>query len=197
MDEQLRPIIDRYREKIGTFQAEIERLTNEMNKAKIIVNQLLTDNGENTEFEDISIDMIDSRGNLVSTSSPILSSNVTPVSALPIAAGDFFNRPLAKAVKTILEIYKKPTAFSNILIALRQGSYPTGKGKVEENRIRLTMLKNTTNFVLVDKNNDLFGLKLWYPNLKKDKRQKGGNNKADKPEHVSKGKSNGDHNKKQ
>jgi hypothetical protein len=74
---------------------------------------------------------------------------------------------LATAVREFLVLKDEATHWSEILKALRDGGFILGKGKQAEDEARLTILRNTANFVLIGDN--YFGLKEKYPESKKEK----------------------------
>ena len=83
--------------------------------------------------------------------------------------GTFFNKPLAGAVRTILEAAFEakgaaaPLSVDEIRDALTQGSYDFGNGDLEAQKqgIRISLGKNSVTFVKLP-NSDKFGLVDWY-----------------------------------
>lgn len=82
-----------------------------------------------------------------------------------IKADQFYNKPLARAVREYLEIRGEATAWDDIVNSLRSGGFDLSKTKQAEDEARMTVLRNTANFVLVG--NNFFGLKSWYPERKR------------------------------
>lgn len=78
-----------------------------------------------------------------------------------IRPDQFFNRPLATAVREFLEIRGAAVEWPEIVKGLREGNFDLQKTKQAEEEARTTILRNTANFVLVGDNH--FGLKAWYP----------------------------------
>jgi hypothetical protein len=84
-------------------------------------------------------------------------------------AGDFFGKPLATAVKTVLQTRYEaagkpsPASVDEIRDALLQGTYDFGTTNAEQQRqsIRISLGKNSVTFVKLP-NTDLFGLPEWY-----------------------------------
>ncbi len=102
--------------------------------------------------------------------------DVTPESVgkgAKIKPDQFYNKPLATAVREFLEMRGEATAWEDIVRALREGNFDLPKTKQAEDEARMTVLRNTANFVLVG--NNFFGLKAWYPESKKIKLERKSN----------------------
>lgn len=144
MDEKLRAAYDVYKDKL-------QKLLVDVSNTKKILNQIAIDMGERPEFEDVEVEHI----------------GTTIVEVKP---GMFYNRPLAGSVREYMEMVEQARGrqgvdVNEIFEALRRGGYSDLKTKVDEEKVRLSLLKNTTTFALVGK--DHFGLREWYG--KKDK----------------------------
>jgi len=102
--------------------------------------------------------------------------DVTPESiggGAKIKPDQFYNKPLATAVRELLEIRGEATAWEEIVRVLREGNFDLPKTRQAEDEARMTVLRNTGNFALVGGN--YFGLKSWYPESKKSKGEKKSN----------------------
>ena len=130
------------------YEKKLQDLFNQVAETKKMLNALAKDMGK-TEipYSDVSTE--------------------SSAGSIKIKPDQFYNRPLATAVREFLELKDEATHWSEILKALREGGFILGKGKQAEDEARLTVLRNTTNFVLIGDN--YFGLKEKYPESKKEK----------------------------
>jgi hypothetical protein len=102
-----------------------------------------------------------------------------------IKPDQFFNKPLATAVRDFLTMKGEATDWDEIVKALREGGFSLSKTKDAEESARLTILRNTANFTLVPDN--YFGLKEWYGKLKKEKKtSQQSDNNSEKPKRPPK-----------
>jgi hypothetical protein len=128
------------------YKQKLEETIDETNNIKKMLNKLAIDMGESPEFTDVE-----------------------GGTQITVRAGMFYNKPLAKSVREFLELRKRTRGIegahtSEIISALRQGGYVVA-GKTDEERIRLSILKNTATFSQVAP--DHWGLKDWYPQKEK------------------------------
>jgi len=140
MDDPIKAVYAKYEEKLQQQLAEVK-------KTKEFLNSLAREMGNSIPFPDLA------------------GEDFLPGMAR-IRKGQFFNKRLATAVKEYLQLRKEAASWDEIVEALRRGGYEIGRGKAAENKARLTILKNTANFVLIGDND--FGLKEWYPKLRKN-----------------------------
>ncbi len=142
MDEHLRKTYDFYKQKLGKIEPELERLQLDANKYRMMIDQLLIDSGEQPEFGELQLP-------LTMESSQVQSAPIrTDPGIVNIKVGQFYGKPLTKAVKAILEMRGEPMKFSDILTALRQGGIKI-TGDADEKRTRLVMQKSTANFAML------------------------------------------------
>lgn len=140
MEELLRQTYNFYEEKL-------QKLLDEMSATKDMLNLLAKDIGMAIPYPDNTKEVI--KG------------------ALNIKKGQFYNKPLATAVREYLQLKGDPASWEDIVSALKQGDYFFEKS---ESETRLTVVRNTMNFVLLSDNH--FGLKDWYNNKTKKDKQK-------------------------
>ena len=130
------------------YEKKLQALFDDVSETKKMLNRLAKDLGrDSVPYPDVAPEG-------TSTSSKI-------------KAGQFFSKPLATAVREYLEIRREAVEWPEIVKALREGSFDLAKTRQGEDDARMTILRNTANFVLIGDNH--FGLKSWYPKLKKDK----------------------------
>lgn len=127
------------------YQSKLQDLFNEVTETKKMLNRLAKDLGESSvPYPDVSAESIGG--------------------ATKLRADSFYNKPLATAVREYLDMRKQAVEWSEIVKALREGGYELPKTRQAEDDARLTILRNTSNFVLIGDN--YFGLKSWYPESK-------------------------------
>lgn len=144
MNDPMKAVYEKYEEKLRSQLAEVK-------KTKEFLNSLAKEMEIDIPF-------------------PEVSSEDERVFSTRIRADHFFGKPLATAVREYLEMRRQARPWDEIAEALRQGGFELGTGKIAEEQARTTILKNTANFVLIGDNN--FGLKEWYPKLKKEQKDK-------------------------
>ncbi|MCX6121111.1 MAG: hypothetical protein NTX44_05785 [Ignavibacteriales bacterium] len=130
------------------YENKLQDLFNQVSDAKKMLNALAKDMGNNEiPYPDVSTESLTGK--------------------VKIKPDQFYNRPLATAVREFLEFKNEATHWNEIVKALRDGGFTLGKTKQAEDEARLTILRNTANFVLIGDN--YFGLKEKYPDSKKTK----------------------------
>ena len=78
-----------------------------------------------------------------------------------IKRDEYFNKPLATAVRQFLEKRGEAATVTEIIEELSNGGYDIGNPKYADRNIRISLGKNTTLFAYI-KSNDSFGLKKKY-----------------------------------
>ncbi len=148
MDEQTKTVIEKYELKIQGLRAQIEPLQKEVNKYKLIVNQLLIDEGESAKYEDSSEEFEETPKTII----PLKPKQEDPGGGISVRTGEFYNRPLAKAARIILERAGGTMLFSEIIENLNKGGFPAK----DEKWVRLTLLKNKHFDILPDRRYMIF-----------------------------------------
>jgi hypothetical protein len=137
--------------KIAPLQAQIVRLKNFINTSDEL-------SGRPPRYENVALPGTSSTAN-----------QPTP-SAKRWQPGDFFNKPLATAVKAILQAKSSaageqpsPASVDEIHDALVQGTFKfeTSGEEAQKNSIRISLGKNSVTFSRLP-NSDLFGMAEWY-----------------------------------
>lgn len=144
------PLIVRALDKISANEAENTRL-------RIFINEADKLNGREPRFPDV--------GSATGSTSAVASQ----VTSKRWQAGEFFNKPLAGVVRTILLARAEaaggpsPASVDEIYDALTQGTFnfETSGADAQKNGVRISLGKNSTTFVKLP-NTDLFGLVEWY-----------------------------------
>lgn len=140
-------ILDRALAKLAQQQAEVA-------KTKGFINQLLEFDGKEPMF---SADEIAGAG---ASGAPAAAAGG---SVLSIEPGQFLGKPLASAVKTILEIRKKAMEVDDLHAGLMRGNFDFGTTDKEAQKraLRISLGKNIAAFRKLP-NSDMFGLTEWY-----------------------------------
>ena len=130
------------------YEKKLQELFNQVSETKKMLNTLARDMGNSdVPYPDVSTEAL--------------------TGAVKIKPDQFYNKPLATAVRKFLELKNEATHWNDIVKALRDGGFNLGKTKQAEDEARLTILRNTANFVLIGDN--FFGLKENYSDSKKTK----------------------------
>lgn len=130
------------------YEEKLRQLNEEVAETKKILNRLAKDMGvKEIPYQDVAVEGVSA------------SAKIRP--------DQFYNKPLATAFREYLEMHKKAVEWGEIVKALRDGGFDLPKTKQNEDEARLTVLRNTANFVLIGDN--YFGLKSWYPVSKKER----------------------------
>ena len=128
------------------YETKLQELFNQVSDTKKMLNQLAKDLGE--------------------TAVPYPDATPEGVGAgIAVKPDQFYNKPLATAVRDYLTMRKEAREWPEIVKALREGGYDLAKTRQAEDEARLTILRNTGNFSLIGDN--YFGLKEWYGETKK------------------------------
>ena len=123
------------------YEEKLQELFNQVADTKKMLNMLAKDMGESIPYEEVAPEGVGG--------------------AAKVKPDQFFNQPLATAVREYLKLRKSAVEWAEIVRALREGGFDLAKTRQAEDEARMTILRNTANFVLVGNNN--FGLKSWYP----------------------------------
>ena len=148
MDDSVKKVCDSYVAKIESLILEIENKHKQLKSYQILVNQLLIDDGEAPKYDDEAV-VFSATPNLPK----VLPQAKPSVDGKPtFNPGKFYQRPLAKSVREILETYGGTALFEDIIAGLKQGGFDTRN----ERWIRLTMLKNRHIDILPDKKHFIY-----------------------------------------
>lgn len=144
MPHPLKPAYDMYIEKL-------EKLISEEIKIKNMLNEFATEMNIELPFPNVSVN-------------PIVSKKLT------IGHDDFVSKTGSVAVEDYLERVGSAAKWDDIVEALTQGGYEWNKyGNAKE--LRASLVKNTYKYKYIKRNN-AFGLKKWYGDEEKQKKQK-------------------------
>lgn len=94
---------------------------------------------------------------------------------------EYFNKPLATAVRMYLEKRDEAATVSEIIEELKVGGFDIGNEKFADRNIRISLAKNTALFAYI-KANDSFGLRKAYGMKIKEKLGKKGRPAKEEPE---------------
>ena len=130
------------------YEKKLQELFNQVADTKKMLNQIAKDLGNPIPYEDEDVE--------------------SAVGSIRVRPGQFFKKPLAASVRELLKMKDEPMDWKDIVLALREGGFELAKSDDAESSARLTILRNTANFVLIPEN--YFGLKDWYPKTKKEKK---------------------------
>lgn len=144
MDERIKSTYDLYMEKINVLETEINEKKKLLISYKNMINQLLVDSGEEPKFSETSVQPESSAQLLTKFPDNIFG---VPPTDFNIKIGEFYRKPLAKSVRSILERRGGAMLFSDIQEALIKG----GADAKDEKRLRLLLLKSRHFDLLPDK----------------------------------------------
>lgn len=133
------------------YEDKLKKLFDEVSDTKKMLNHLAKDLGRPIPFEDVISETVGQ--------------------GKKVKPDQFYNKPLATAVRDYLEMWKEAREWQEIIQALREGGFELPRTKQAEDEARMTILRNTGNFSLIgDKH---FGLKAWYPSDNRQKSKRG------------------------
>ena len=149
MDERLKPAYDMLMGEIDELRKDINEKTVQLKMNMALIDKLLIKSGEQPQFGDNSepADSITVVSEIVPIP-PYQSTGMTKT----IKQGMFYNRPLAKSVRHILEMNGGTMLFDDIITGLRQGGFDAK----DEKWVRNTMLKNKHFALLPDKRHFIY-----------------------------------------
>jgi hypothetical protein len=150
------PLTQKALEQIASLEAQASELQSEVVRLKLFVNQGDKLSGRPPRFDNVDV-----------VAQPAPAGQTTAKRWQP---GEFFNKPLATVVKTILVARHaqaggnpSPASLDEIHDALMQGTFnfETSGVEAQKNSIRISLGKNSALFARLP-NTDLFGLAEWY-----------------------------------
>lgn len=86
-----------------------------------------------------------------------------------IRPDSFFGKGLATAVGDYLAMREHAVPVKEIMDGILRGGFDFGRAKYPERVLRINLAKNTAKFVSI-KGSDSYGLREWYPNLRRDEK---------------------------
>ena len=137
------------REAISTLQDELDVLLVEVREKKQTINALYKSLKESPPYE-----MEDE------------------ISIRKPKRSQFFGRPFATVAAEFLQMKGEPCTAEEITNGLKEGAFDFPWESDQLRMVAISLGKNTTMFLRLP--NDTFGLKAWYPDLKKEPQKRGG-----------------------